>query len=465
MSCSRWVLGCRAIICIVFFSCLPVSINAQVALDAHRDISRSGPSPQIFHQMMLPPDEVSIKAKSAVLMDALTGEILLAHNPELRIAPASFAKLLTLYVIFDALKDDKLRLDERVHISKKAWKTSGSKMFVEVQTKVPVAELLKGIAVVSGNDASVAMAEHLYGDTGTFTRVMNKYAQNLGMTHTDFANPHGLPHPEQFTTAYDMALLARYYVTHFPQALKLHKLQEYTYAGIAQRNRNGLLKRDPTVDGLKTGWVVKSGYNLVATAMRNGHRLIAVVMGARTAAIREQETLKLLTYGYQNFTLVTFASEGEVMTELPVWQGIEDVLPVVVAKSSAMVLPREYMNRVHTRQVIPQEVVAPVELGQVLGKLLVTIGTDSVRSVPLIAGVGIQPAGIVKRIWHYLYRNGLGSTGSWLAVIGSGLAVCVAVATVVVIGKKFRRRFSFQSRLVGGGRLARGRFARSRLTR
>ncbi len=232
-------------------------------------------------------------------MDSVTGEVLLAHHARRQIPPASFVKLLTLYVIFDALKHQKIQLTDDVHISKKAWKTGGSKMFIEVNTKVSVEELLKGIAVVSGNDACVAMAEQLYGDVETFTRVMNRYAQRLGMKDSFFVNPHGLPAKGQLTTAYDMALLARHYVNAFPQALEYHKLQSNTYNGIEQRNRNSLLKRDATVDGLKTGWVVESGYNLVATAKRQNHRLIAVVMGARTPAIREQETFKILSYGYQ----------------------------------------------------------------------------------------------------------------------------------------------------------------------
>ena len=409
--------------------------------------------------MMLPPEEVSINTRSAVLIDGLTGDVLLAHHPHLRLAPASFVKLLTLYVIFDALKHGKLRLQDEVHVSKKAWKTPGSKMFIEVNHKVPVEELLKGIAVVSGNDATVAMAEHLYGDTATFVQVMNKYAHHLGMTHSSFTNPHGLPDAKQFTTASDMALLARQYVNHFPHALRYHSMQEYTYAGITQRNRNGLLQRHDTVDGLKTGWVVKSGYNLAATANRDNHRLIAVVMGARTPVIRERETLKLLNYGYQNFVLLPFVEQGEVLTQLAVWKGEQDLLPVLASKRSVMVIPREYRDRVRTVRVLPQEVVAPIEQNQVLGKLLVTIGTQNVRSIPLIAGVSIAQAGFFKALGHDVYRRGFDSVHTWFVVTGSMLSLGVMAVVVVIVGKKKRRRRPWHSQL-GRRRLMRSRLIR-----
>ena len=436
----------------------PVSY-VYAANELHSAPARADSFPHAYPHMMLPPEEVSINARSAVLMDGLTGDVLLAHNPHLRIAPASFAKLLTLYVIFDALQHGKLRLQDEVHISKKAWKTRGSKMFIEVNHKVPVEELLKGIAVVSGNDATVAMAEHLYGDTATFVQVMNKYAQHLGMTQSTFANPHGLPDKNQMTTAYDMALLARQYVNQFPQALRYHSMQAYTYAGITQQNRNGLLKRQDTVDGLKTGWVVKSGYNLAATANRDNHRLIAIVMGARTPAIREQETLKLLNYGYQNFALLPFVEAGEVLTELPVWKGVQDLLPVVASNRSVMVVPREYTDRVQTVRVLPQELVAPIEKNQVLGKLLVTIGTQNVRSIPLIAGVSIGKAGFMKTLGHDIYRRGFDSTHVWFVVTGSMLSLGVVAVVAMRVSKKKRRRQPLQSQL------RRNRMMRNRLVR
>ncbi len=380
-----------------------------------------------------------VKAKGAVLMDGVTGDVLLAHHARRQIPPASFVKLLTLYVIFDALKHQKIQLTDDVHISKKAWKTGGSKMFIEVNTKVPVDELIKGIAVVSGNDACVAMAEYLYGDVETFTRVMNRYAKRLGMKDSFFVNPHGLPAKEQLTTAYDMALLARHYVNQFPHALAYHRMQTYTYHGIEQRNRNGLLKRDATVDGLKTGWVVESGYNLVATAKRQNHRLIAVVMGARTPSIREQETFKILSYGYQNFTLLALFEAGQVLAELPVWKGEQDVLPIIATQTTAMLIPREYTDQVNRVQVLPKTVVAPVEKNQVLGKYLITLGNDQLRSIPLQASIGIEKAGFIKSLLHHLYMTGFTPTRSWVVIAGSMLSLC-AVAVLFAVGKNRRRR-------------------------
>ncbi len=395
---------------------------------------------------MLPPEEIKVKAKSAVLMDSITGDVLLAHHARRQIPPASFVKLLTLYVILDALKHQKIQLADAVHVSKKAWKTGGSKMFIEVNTKVSVEELLKGIAVVSGNDACVAMAEHLYGDVETFTRVMNRYAQQLGMKDSYFVNPHGLPAKGQLTTAYDMALLARHYVNEFPHALDYHKLQTYTYNGIEQRNRNGLLKRDARVDGLKTGWVVESGYNLVATANRQNHRLIAVVMGAQTPSIRERETFKVLSYGYQHYTLIDLFEAGQVLTELPVWKGMQDRLPIVAAQTTAMLIPREYTDRVNRVQVLPETVVAPVEKDQVLGKFLITIGTNQLRSIPLQASIGIEKAGVFKSLLHHLYMNGFVSTRNLFIAGGSMLSLC-AVAMLFAAGKKRRRKSHMNFRL------------------
>jgi D-alanyl-D-alanine carboxypeptidase (penicillin-binding protein 5/6) len=396
---------------------------------------------------MLMPEDVRIHAKSAVLMDGMTGQVLLAHNPHLQLQPASFAKLMTLYVIFDALKHRKIHLEDDVWVSKKAWKTGGSKMFIEVHSNVSVEDLLKGIAVVSGNDASIAMAEHLYGDADTFTRVMNKYAQRLGMQHSQFGNPHGYPGPAQKTTAYDTALLARNYTALFPEALRFHAMQSYTYRDIQQPNRNGLLKRDPAIDGLKTGWVEKAGYHLVATANRDGHRLIAVVMGAASAAAREQEALKLLNYGHRNFQLVSFAHAGEVVTHLPVWKGRRDTVPIMMPQSSPMVLPRERARQVRQVQVLPKDIVAPVEKNQVLGKLLITIGAANIRAIPLVAGQAVGKAGFPKVLVHHIYLHGLKPSAQFLLVTGSALAFCVA-AVFVVVGKRRRKKPAYRTRFI-----------------
>jgi D-alanyl-D-alanine carboxypeptidase (penicillin-binding protein 5/6) len=398
---------------------------------------------KMHSRTLLAPGEISINAKSAVLMDATTGEILLNYNMDRKIPPASFAKLVTLYVLFDLIKHHKVSFSDEVFISKKAWRTSGSKMFIEVNSKVPVEELIKGISVVSGNDACVAIAEYLYGDTETFVHVMNKYVQSLGMENSHFVNPHGLPEDGQFTTAHDMALLARSYVNSFPEALKFHAMQEYTYSGIRQDNRNGLLRKDPSVDGLKTGWVEQAGYHLLATARRDNQRLIAVVMGAESPAAREREALKLLQYGYQNFVLLTLFPADQVVTDLPVWKGKRNALPVVVQRSSAMVIPRGYEKQVRKESILPTDVVAPVEKGQVLGEFVVHINADTVKTVPLVAGMSIDKAGLVKSLSHQIYLFGRRHQMRLAIIMGSMVSLGVVVM-FVFFGRRRRRRTGFR---------------------
>jgi D-alanyl-D-alanine carboxypeptidase (penicillin-binding protein 5/6) len=241
----------------------------------------------------------AIDAKSAILMDTRTGQVIYEQNADTPIQPASLIKLLSLYLVYESLAEGRVRYWDKVNISANAWKTGGSKMFIEAGSEIPLYELMKGMAVVSANDATVAVAEYLGGDTITFVKKMNDKARQLGLTHSFFKNPHGLPAKGQITTARDMLKLARAYIDRFPQALSLHSMQSYTYHNIAQHNRNLLLKRCSNVDGLKTGYVALSGYHIVVTAKRGGVRLIAVVMGAKTARIRTNEAQKLLEEGFK----------------------------------------------------------------------------------------------------------------------------------------------------------------------
>ena len=243
-------------------------------------------------------------AQSAVLMDGLTGQILYEQNPHLKIPPASFVKVLTLYLVFDALRAGQLKMDDLVTVSEKAWRIQGSKMFIKVGDRVKVDDLLKGIAVASGNDACIAIAEHLAGSEEVFATKMNEKAAFLGLKESQFKNSHGMPADDQYTTAMDMALLARRYIEEHPEALALHSTTEFEYHGIRQGNRNTLLQKNIGVDGLKTGHVEESGYHLVATAKRDGQRMIAVVMGCDKVKKRAPETQKLLEYGFRNFSTV-----------------------------------------------------------------------------------------------------------------------------------------------------------------
>jgi D-alanyl-D-alanine carboxypeptidase (penicillin-binding protein 5/6) len=246
--------------------------------------------------------------RAAVLMDANSGELLYAYNPDTSIPPASLTKILTLYLVFDAMQEGRVRLDDQVPVSRKAWRTRGSKMFVKAGDLVPLEDLIKGIAVDSGNDASVAVAEFLARSERAFVAKMNEKLRDLNIRNTQIETVHGLPARHQYTTAADMAALARAYIQAHPEALQYHQMTSYTYRNISQHNRNRLLLEDSSVDGLKTGYTRKSGYHLVATAKRGQQRLIAVVMECRNRKIREREAMRLLNLGFQQ---VEHASVGQ----------------------------------------------------------------------------------------------------------------------------------------------------------
>ncbi len=244
-------------------------------------------------------EALKLTAHSAILMDMTTGRILYSHNADGAIQPASITKILSLYIADEAIREGRVRSGDSVKISRKAGRTGGSKMFLQAGSEIPLNELLKGMAVVSANDASVAVAEYIGGDVEVFVELMNRKAKELGMTSSVFRNPNGLPSKGQITTARDVLILAREYLRNFPESLNLHSQQYFTYRQITQHNRNTLLKRYPNADGLKTGWVHKAGYHIIATARRGNTRLIAVVMGAKNPNIRTRETEQLLDEGFR----------------------------------------------------------------------------------------------------------------------------------------------------------------------
>ncbi len=263
------------------------------------------------------PDAPEISAASYVVMDHNSGQIIASNNENERRAPASLTKLMTSYVVFQRIKEEFIALDDEVKISEKAWKTIGSKSFIEVGKNIKLEILLKGMIIQSGNDASVALAEHVAGSEGTFVLFMNDYAQQLGMLNSRFENSSGLPHDEQYTSAKDMAILSSVMIRDFPDFYKWYSEEEFTYNNITQRNRNKLLWTDSTVDGLKTGYTKKAGYCLVTSAKRVGMRLISVVMGSKSATVRFSETEKLLDYGFRFFET---QSIDDVSQEVPVYK-------------------------------------------------------------------------------------------------------------------------------------------------
>jgi D-alanyl-D-alanine carboxypeptidase (penicillin-binding protein 5/6) len=389
---------------------------------------------------LLQPEKMPVNSKGAVLIEASTGQLLIEHNKDQRIEPASFVKVLTLYIVFNAMKDGKIKFSDEVHISKEAWKTGGSQMFIQVDTKVLVEELVKGIAVSSANDACVAIAEHLSGSTEGFVNVMNATAKKLGMKNSYFKNPHGLPDPQQYTTPYDIALLAYYYLQDFPEALRFHSMLEYTYNGITQRNRNGLLRKDESVDGLKTGFTAEARYHLLATAKKHDRRLIAVVMGAESPAVREREARRLLNYGYQNLELRTLFARGEVLAKMPVWKGKSNLVSIVATDHAMITVPQGNKTKFYEDRFLPDTVFAPITKGQVLGKSVLKVDAEVLKSIPLVAEEEIQKAGIIKSISHSVYLMGKNILGIFVVLIA--IALSISLLYFFALQSRRKRRIS-----------------------
>ncbi len=341
-----------------------------------------------------------INTRSAVLVEVSTGATLLEQEPDLIIEPASFTKVLTLYLVFEAIHQGLVKMSDEIYVSETAWRTGGSKMFVGVGSRIPLEELIKGITVVSGNDACVAVAEHLYGSVEGFVHAMNRKARELGMTRSRFLNPHGLPAEGQVTTARDMAGLCLSYLQRFPESLHYHSMREFTYNNIVQYNRNHLLLTDPSVDGLKTGYVAAAGYHLAATAKRDGTRLLAVVMGATTPGIREREALRLLNYGFRQFVLIQPFPEGKPVAALKVWKGLKDQLDLYPQGPAGFLIAQAQKNSLRWEVQAPKEVTAPVRANQQLGELVFYVGDQPSRTVPLASREDIPLAGWFKRAWQ-----------------------------------------------------------------
>jgi D-alanyl-D-alanine carboxypeptidase (penicillin-binding protein 5/6) len=338
---------------------------------------------QTFSQNTQP--DLRIGAKSAVLMDALTGQVLYEQDPQLKTGPASFSKIVTLYLAFDAIRNGQLKKDDLVTISKKAWQTGGSKMFLKVGERVTVEELLKGIAIVSGNDACVALAEHLTGSEDIFVVKMNEKATLLGLKNSQFKNSHGLPAEDQYTTASDVAILAWRYIQDHPEALLLHAMTNFEHNGIRQQNRNPLLSREMGVDGLMTGHVEKWGYHFAATAKRGQRRMIAVVMGSASSRSRAKEAEILLTHGFKNFVLVEAVKEGTTFGPVSVRQGKVGKLPLIAAEAVRVTVPKGKEETTTVTTNLPDYVQAPVQKGQIIGKVVIQSEGAILREVNLLA--------------------------------------------------------------------------------
>jgi len=324
-------------------------------------------------------------AQSALLMDGLTGQVLYEQNSGSRIPPASFVKVMTLYVVYDSIRAGQLKMDDMVTVSEKAWRIQGSKMFIKVGDRVKVEDLLRGVAIASGNDACIALAEHLSGSEEVFVSKMNEKAKLLGLKDSQFRSSHGMPDEGQFTTAMDMAILSWRYIEDHPEALLLHSTTEFEYNGIRQGNRNTLLQKNIGVDGLKTGHIEESGYHLVATAKRDGQRMIAVVMGCDRVKKRAPEAQKLLEYGFRNFSTVEAVKKGASFGPVKVRRGKLNQVILSAAEDGRVTVAKGKENSVSVVPQLPPFIAAPIQKGQVVTKALIQNEGKNVKEVRLLA--------------------------------------------------------------------------------
>jgi D-alanyl-D-alanine carboxypeptidase (penicillin-binding protein 5/6) len=331
------------------------------------------------------PAPPQLNAASYVLVDADSGTVLADREAGKRVAPASLTKLMTAYVVFHALRDDLITLEEEATVSRKAYRTPGSRMFIEINSRVSIQDLLMGMIVQSGNDASVALAEHIAGSEEVFAEMMNRYAQELGMLGSHFQNATGLPGDNHYTTARDMATLARALINDFPEYYRWYSVREFTYNEITQRNRNRLLWRDPTVDGFKTGHTDAAGYCLVASAVRDDMRLISVVMGSPSSRVRTDASQALLNYGFRFFETHRLFAAGDVVETAKVWKGAVEAAQLGVSRDLFVTIPRGTYDRLQPLVEMPATVIAPVAEGQTLGELRVELDDQLLAAMPLAA--------------------------------------------------------------------------------
>jgi len=349
------------------------------------------------------PSAPELGATSYVLLDFHSGETIAEKQPDLRVEPASITKLMTSYVVFRELGKGQLDLDDKVLISEKAWRTGGSRMFVEVDTEVSVEDLLLGVIVQSGNDASVALAEHVAGSEEVFAQMMNAEAQRLGMDNTSYENATGLPAPEHYTSARDIAILARALIQEFPEYYRWYSQQEFTYNGITQQNRNLLLYRDQSVDGLKTGHTEAAGYCLATSALRDGMRLISVVMGTESENARATASQALLNYGFRFFETFKLYSAGEVISSTPVWKGELEEMRLGIAGDVFVTVPRGSQGSLSAEVLVPSKPIAPFEQGQQFGTLEISYDGEPRLQRPLVVLDEVPQAG-----WWGRTTDGIG---------------------------------------------------------
>ena len=345
------------------------------------------------------PGAPELSATSYILIDFNSGRMLAGKNPDERLEPASITKLMTAYAVFRAIASGQIKLSDEVTISEKAWRTEGSRMFIEVGTRVPVELLLPGMIIPSGNDASVALAEYVGGTEETFAKVMNDLAVELGMTNSNFLNSTGLPMEGHYTTARDIAILARALISEFPDYYRWYSQREFTYNDITQGNRNTLLGRDDAVDGMKTGWTESAGFCLVASAKRADMRLISVVLGTDSSATRANESQALLNYGFRFFESKRLWEEGTVISKERVWKGEEESADLIVRETVFATVPSGNLAEIQTVMEIPERLIAPLDENMPVGKVIAKIDDNTVGEANLYSARTIPEGSFLQTTW------------------------------------------------------------------
>jgi D-alanyl-D-alanine carboxypeptidase (penicillin-binding protein 5/6) len=341
----------------------------------------------------------SIDAKSYILVDFRTGATLAEKNADERVEPASLTKIMTVYAASHALKEGLIHLTDEVTISKKAWKMEGSRMFLEVGKTVSVDMLLNGIVIQSGNDASVALAEHVSGSEEVFVGLMNKHAREIGMTNTSFSDATGLPDPNNYTTARDMAKLSAALIRDFPEEYKRSSVKEFTFNGIRQHNRNRMLTRDATVDGIKTGHTESAGYCLISSSVRDGMRVISAVMGTASDDARTESSYALINYGYRFFETKQLYEAKQVVAQPEVWGGAAETVPLGSTQPVWATLPRGRFKDVKAVAKLDEPIMAPVKAGQVLGKMVLNLDDNEITELPLAALNEVPEGSLFSRLY------------------------------------------------------------------
>ncbi|WOX04929.1 D-alanyl-D-alanine carboxypeptidase family protein [Microbulbifer pacificus] len=375
------------------FACLLVIVSTSSVAQADKPLIPAPPQ---------------LAATAYILIDAHTGQVLVEQDADKQIPPASLTKMMTSYIVSEELDKGAIKEQDPVNISEKAWRMGGSKMFVKVNDKVPVIDLLRGVIIQSGNDASIALAEHVSGSEEVFAEVMNQQAERLGMTSTHFVNATGWPAEGHMTTARDLATLARALINDHPSHYALYSEKYFRFNGINQPNRNRLLWRDPAVDGIKTGHTEEAGFCLVASAVKRGMRLISVVVGTDSDEKRAAETQKLLAYGFRYFQTHKVYGANDVLQTERVWGGKADTVGVAVQNDVFVTIPRGGEESIKADLIVDGELKAPLAKGQQVGKVIVTLDGQTVADVPAVVAEDVEEGGFFKRLWDSIKRFVMG---------------------------------------------------------